>query len=180
MPARRWIVRLAALVVAGMFALPLVAQDKPSSSSSSTKTKDKDKESSSRSSRSIEDYRNRMLQGMKDKLGFADDEWKEVEPRLRKVLTLSMGGRVSFFSSRGSTPPPPGTEEPESATRARELRDLLEQENGASPEKINTALERLRAARKKQAIELDKARKDLRELLTLRQEAMLVGMGLLE
>jgi hypothetical protein len=60
-----------------------------------------------------------------------------------------------------------------------ELRDVLQNKN-ATPEQIQQRLTALRdagaAARKK----LEDAQKDLRELLTQRQEASLVTMGMLD
>jgi hypothetical protein len=59
------------------------------------------------------------------------------------------------------------------------LQTLLDDENATSGE-IKTKLAALRKAREKSKQELIAAQRELRELLTLRQEATLVVMGLLE
>jgi hypothetical protein len=52
--------------------------------------------------------------------------------------------------------------------------------DSTSPEEIKTKLQALRDARKKAAADLEQARADLQKVLTLRQEATLVQMGVLE
>ena len=60
-----------------------------------------------------------------------------------------------------------------------ELQTLLE--NAAStPEQIKQQVTKLRAAREKSKQELAKAQQDLRQILTVRQEAQLVLMGWLD
>jgi hypothetical protein len=50
----------------------------------------------------------------------------------------------------------------------------------ATPDAIKKQLTQLRAAREKAKQELAKAQKDLRQVLTLRREAILVLMGILD
>ncbi len=63
--------------------------------------------------------------------------------------------------------------------RNSELRELLRDE-GPAVDKIKAGLMALRAAKEKAAQELVAAKRDLRELMTLRQEAELVLSGLLD
>jgi predicted S18 family serine protease len=63
--------------------------------------------------------------------------------------------------------------------KAQELSTLL-QNKDAKPEDIKAALAAYRDARTKAKAELEKAQKDLRDLLTVRQEAVLVSMGTLD
>ena len=70
-----------------------------------------------------------------------------------------------------------GTEQQDENLQA--LQTLLEDENATSDE-IKSKLSALRKAQVTAKQELAVAQKELRELLTLRQEAMLVVMGLLE
>ena len=60
-----------------------------------------------------------------------------------------------------------------------DLHKLLENKD-AKPEDLKKALTTLRDARAKAKAELDKARKDLQEVLTVRQEAALALTGVLE
>lgn len=64
-------------------------------------------------------------------------------------------------------------------TAGRELRELL-QDDAAANDAIKQKLETFRAARKQAETQLDAARAELQGLVTLRQEALLVSMGLLE
>ena len=64
-------------------------------------------------------------------------------------------------------------------TAADELQTTLENAS-ATPEEIKGKLTALRTAKEKAKQELAVAQKDLREVLTLRQEAQLVVMGLLD
>lgn len=66
------------------------------------------------------------------------------------------------------------------ATKAIEtLRNLLRDQK-TTPDQIRAALTQLRAAREKVKQELAKAQKDLRQIMTLRREAVLVLNGLLD
>jgi hypothetical protein len=59
------------------------------------------------------------------------------------------------------------------------LRTALENEN-SSPEELKAKLTAVREQRKKATAELEQAREELRKVLTMRQEAALVAMGILE
>jgi Spy/CpxP family protein refolding chaperone len=74
---------------------------------------------------------------------------------------------------RTDRPTPPSSAETEA------LKTVLASE-GASATDIKAKLEALRDTRKKAAAELDQAREELRKVLTLRQEATLVMVGVLE
>jgi Spy/CpxP family protein refolding chaperone len=63
--------------------------------------------------------------------------------------------------------------------RTRELREVLADKE-AKPEEIKAKLTAFRAAKEQARQELVKARQDLRQLMTLRQEAVLVVNGLLD
>ncbi len=126
---------------------------------------------------------------LKEILGASDEEWEILAPKIEKVRTLSAllnanvagvrmmsfaGGSNVQMSLAGS-----GDQQSDIRKKARILQEALE--NKASrPEEIATALKGYRAARAKVKEELSKARKDLRELLTVKQEAQLVTMDLLD
>ena len=65
------------------------------------------------------------------------------------------------------------------AQKAQALQDLINAP-GVSPERLKNAMDDYRKAKLKAAEELKKARKDLTDVLSVRQEAMLLGMGILE
>jgi hypothetical protein len=113
----------------------------------------------------------RAIEDFKDRLGVSDKEWPVVKPRIERVYNLMH-------------PLPqmrPGNEQPKTEVQARssELRDLLRNE-GTAVDKVKAGLTSLRAAKEKAAQELATAKQDLRQLMTLRQEAVLVVAGLLD
>jgi ElaB/YqjD/DUF883 family membrane-anchored ribosome-binding protein len=144
----------------------------------------------------IEQFRQQMADRMKQALGATDEEWKVLQPRVEKVQTLSRqsrgGGGPGFMSSRGgpgggrggpggSDRGGPPSDQPQSDVEkaANALQKVLDNKD-APVEEIKAALAALRDARAKAKQELETARKELREVLTVRQEAQCVAMGLLE
>ena len=136
-----------------------------------------------------EQMRQRMLERFKEALGATDEEWKVLAPRIQKVQTLSsqlrgrggMGGMFVGRTPRRETPErPEPTREPTAVEKAlQELQAVLDNEE-ARPMEIKQKLTALRQAREKVKQELAKAQQELRGLLTARQEAQLVLMGLLD
>jgi len=145
-------------------------------------------------------FRQRMAERMKEQLGVDDQAWKVMEPRLMKVVDLNRqanaGGRGMMFGfgGRGGRGGPGGDQGgPQADRRGRgpqgeqtalekamtQLRTTLENQS-ATPEEIKTQLTAVRQAREKAKQELAVAQQDLKKILTLRQEAMLVEMGQLE
>lgn len=146
-----------------------------------------------------------MEQRMRENLGASEQEWKVLGPRVMKVQQLSRqvstGGRGMFgfggFGGRRGMQGPGGMgnrqggdrpnrpdNAPERELSAVEkaseaLMTTLENE-AAKPEEIKSKLTALRAAREKAKQELATAQKELREIVTVRQEAQLVIMGMLD
>jgi len=115
--------------------------------------------------------RQRAVEDLKEQLRVSDTEWAVVKPRIEKVYNLvhpapQMGAGNSQNRS-------------EVEERSRELRELL-QEEGAPAEQIKARLTALRAAKEKATQELAAARQNLRQILNLRQEAVLVLNSLLD
>lgn len=132
--------------------------------------------------------RQRMMERIKEALAPTDEEWQVLEPRVDKVQTLSrqasmrrgMGGAMGGRRGRGGPEAPAETRElsgPEKAVQ--ELQTTLDNTE-AKPEEIKAKLTALREAREKAKQELAEAQEALREVVTLRQEAQLVLMGLLD
>ncbi len=141
----------------------------------------------------MEEMRQRMSQMMKETLGATDEEWKVLQPKIEKIQTLSRqsrGGMGGMFGRRGGPggqpggqpqPERPPSDQPQSEVEkaGQALRTVLENKE-AKPEEIKAALGTLRAARAKAKQDLETAQKELREVVTVRQEAQLVSMGVLE
>ena len=140
-----------------------------------------------------EEFRRRMAERMRERLEVNDEEWAALEQRIEKIMQLQSRTRVGFrrgFGRRsrggrefGESGRPrgqgAGQREPSAVQkRVAALRKVLD-DDGATNEQITKGLTELRKAREEARAELDKARKDLRDLVTLKQEAFFVLMGFL-
>ncbi len=146
------------------------------------------------------EFRARMNERLKTSLKVTDDEWAVLQPLIEKVQTAQReaggfggfgGGPGGFGGGRrggnggnggndngGGTPPAPDLSRP-GAAEAQALRTTLESD-GATPDEIKAKLAAVRDFRKKGQATLASAREDLKKVLTLRQEAVLVSMGILD
>ncbi len=155
-----------------------------------------------------QDFRQRMNERLKTALKVTDQEWAVIQPLLEKVqekLMATMSGRGGpggpggFGGGRrggqggggqGGNAPAAGATaggnnnqgggpgrggSPESQA----LRTALDTDSTPADE-IKTKLQALRDSRKKAAAELETAREDLKKVLTLKQEATLVMIGVLD
>lgn len=127
---------------------------------------------------------------VKTALGTTDEEWKVLQPKVEKVQTLArqarggmgmMGGRMGRGGpgGRGGDTAAENAPTTDMEKKAADLQKVI-QNKEAKPDEIASALKAYRAARVTAREELVKAQKDLQELVTPRQEAVLVSMGLLE
>lgn len=146
-------------------------------------------------------FEERMAERMKEQLEITDAEWKVLQPRFQKVTELQrqtagggrgmmgmmMGGRGGR-GGQGGRPgqegqqrgPRPGGNQPQNEVQvaSEALRTLLDSENPSS-DQLKAKLAALRGAREKANQKLVAAQGELRQLLTLKQEASLVMMGIL-
>ncbi|MBE3099604.1 MAG: hypothetical protein IMZ44_21000 [Planctomycetes bacterium] len=155
----------------------------------------------------MEQFRTQMADRMKQALGASDDEWKVLQPRIEKVQTLSRAtrggggmGSMMMGGQRGgpqrggpgggpsdrppSDRPPsdrPQSDRPQSEVEktSEALQKVLENKDAPAAE-IKTALAALREAKAKARAELEAAQKELREVLTVRQEAQCEQLGLFD
>jgi hypothetical protein len=131
-------------------------------------------------------------------LRVSEEQWKIIGPKVEKVINLwdhansTIGAGVSFSSSSGQTEAnvpklqwdrpwkyTPLFEMTEAQKLARQIRTLLGKKD-APPDLLNRKITALRRARSKEAEiqkQLAEARRELREGLTTRQEAVLVLLG---
>ena len=120
----------------------------------------------------------RIMERYRENLGISVAEWKVVQPKVQAVMDNRISGTsgmMSFFGGRGSRGRGDSSTE---KTPTSELRDLLEKD-APSKEEIKAKLAAYRADRKAREAKLNKAQEDLRQLLTLKQEAQAVLSGLL-
>lgn len=140
----------------------------------------------------MEEFRQRMADRMREQLGATEEEWKVLEPRIEKVRETQRETRGGFRMMRGSfgrgrrgrgdddaRGGRPEREQSQVEQKTEALRSLLDDEN-SSASSIKAALEALRQARAKSHQELAAAREELRQVCSMKQEAQLVLMGLLD
>ena len=143
-----------------------------------------------RQRRDPEQMRQMMMERIKEAIRASDEEWKVLEPRVERVMTLSReayaGRGLMFRGRRGDEDRrPPGAGRAQRgadspvARAAEELQRTLDNPE-ATPDQIKAKLTALRTAREQAGQELAKAREAVRELVTQRQEAQLVLMGILD
>jgi hypothetical protein len=117
-----------------------------------------------------------------------DDDWKVIEPRLAKVTQLRMetmlGGMGGFRGMMGNRGGGGGggmrglSALAPSSPEADALQKAID--DNAPAGQVKAALEKVREARKLKAAALAKAQEQLRQVLTIRQEAVMVSMSMLE
>lgn len=142
-----------------------------------------------------EQFRQRMEERLKESLKVSGEEWTALQPLIEKVTTKqreSMSGRFGGFgrgrdggggggggNAGGGGGGGGGRSERAGSAESEALRTAIESES-TSPEDLKAKLAAVRAIRKKAADELAAAREDLKKVVTVRQEAVLVSMGILE
>jgi hypothetical protein len=123
-------------------------------------------------------FRSNALNNIKQRLAATDEEWKVIEPKLTRVmLAAADAGQPGQIT--GPSMMLGGTVSTSPATKAmRELRATLQDPHSASDE-VAMRLRRWREAHEKAKADLAAAQKDLIDVLSARQEALLVNMGVL-
>ena len=126
--------------------------------------------------------RERYMNSIKEQLKADDDEWKVLSPKIEKLMTAQRDTRGGGgFRGRpggggGNADNQPTTPV---AKASADLRTALENKDTPA-EDIAKKLAALREARDKARADLTAVQKELKEVLTQRQEAVLVTMGMLE
>ncbi|HXI85569.1 MAG TPA: hypothetical protein VNL17_15920 [Verrucomicrobiae bacterium] len=135
-------------------------------------------------------FQQQMMDRFKERFEMTnDDEWVAVKGLIQKVMDtrraamsgMGFGGRrnaggggggdnAARTGGRGGFNAPPSPE-------AEDLQKALDVK--ASPEELKAKMAKLRDSRKAKEAALTKAQEDLRKVLTVRQEATAVSMGLL-
>jgi chromosome segregation ATPase len=177
------LVVVAASVIGGCWLVQALAQQE--------RPRDQARQPGDRRAR-MEEFRRRAQERMREQLGATEEEWKVLQPRIEKVQQLQrqarggfrgVGARTGRRAQRpGEAQRPEGApvrEQSEVEKKTEALRNLLDDKASGAPA-IKAALAALRTARQKAQQELAAARKELRSIVSVRQEAQLVLMGMLE
>lgn len=136
-----------------------------------------------------------MSDRFKEQLEIGDEEWTVIGPKVMKVVTSSsqssgnpmrmMMGRPGMQGGPDMQGRPPRNRMPGNFGQSaadesmQDLQKLLEDKN-ADTKKIKQQVTKVRKAKEKSQRESASAKRELRELLTIRQEAILISMGLLD
>ena len=132
----------------------------------------------------FQDFMQRMNDRLKTSLKVTDEEWTVLKPLVEKVQTAQRdAGAGRGFGGRGGGPGggdanAPADTRPGAAESAA-LRTAVESDS-TSADDLKAKLAAVRAVRKKGAADLAVAREELKKVVTVRQEAVLVSMGILE
>ena len=125
-----------------------------------------------------EEMRKRFMDGIKESLAPTAEEWQAIEPLLTAVMdkqrqqrSAQMGGMFGRFGR--------GNNNDNTPAEVQSLRDALDKKDTPAAD-IQAKLKAVRELRKKLEADLQKAREDLRKVLTVRQEAQLVQSGILD
>ena len=127
--------------------------------------------------------RERFMNSIKEQLKADDDEWKVLSPKIEKLMTAQRDARAGGGGFRGGRPGGGGTPDNQPTTpvakASADLRTALDNKDTPA-EDIAKKLAALREARDKARADLTAVQKELKEVLTQRQEAVLVTMGMFE
>jgi len=134
-----------------------------------------------------EQMRQRMMERYRERLEVkSDEEWKAIQPLVQKVSDArreaAVGGFAALGGGRGGGGGGGGGGRgafgPEPSPEADALQKAIE--SNASADEVKSKLAKLREARKQKEANLEKAQEDLRKVLSVRQEASAVLLGLLK
>ena len=130
----------------------------------------------------------RMMDHYKEQLEITDDaEWKALQPLLQKVMDARMSGMGRGMFGRGGRPPGGDTAQADQGNQRRgfgasdaegeALQKAIDAK--ASSAELKAAMTKVIEARKVKQAELEKAQAELRKVLSVRQEAILVASRML-
>lgn len=140
----------------------------------------------------------RLAERYQEVLEVSDDEWSVLKPMVIGIMEKQFSGRSSRFSGfgrggsrggrggdgnrgdRGDRGNRDRGDRGDRGSRGGDESALAKAIESGDDSKIKSALAAHRSDQKKKAADLKKARNELRQLLTLKQEANLVAMGLLD
>jgi len=177
-----------AIVLTALLAAPVLAQDQAGGGNRSDRQNRGNDQGAGQGRGNFDpaQFRQRFEDNVKEQLGASDDEWKVIQPKLTKVFDArraSMGGMRGMFGRNrdrgGDTSATDNTNRSPLEIAQRELQQVLDNKD-ATADQIAAKLKALREAREKAKQELASAQKDLKEILTPRQEAVLVNMSMLD
>jgi len=131
-------------------------------------------------------FQQRMMDNLRDEMGIKDDsEWKIVQERIQKVMDarretmagFGRGGRRGGGGDNNTGGQRRGGFGPQPSPELEALQKAID--SNAPTEQIKVALEKYRKAHAEKLAALEKAQASLKEVLSVKQEAVAVANGLL-
>lgn len=124
-------------------------------------------------------FQQRMNERIKERFGSSDEEWKAIEPLVQKVNEARMatvgGMGRGFMGGRGGGQGGPRFG-PEPSAEETALGDAVE--NNASKDDLKAKMAAYRKVKAEKDAELKAAQDNLKKVLTTKQEAIALQMGL--
>lgn len=133
----------------------------------------------------MDDWKKKADDSRHQSLGATEEEWKVLQPKMEKVQTLQSqaGGGMMMGGGMGGgmmvTMGGANQEQPAVQQKLAALAKVLANKDATNQE-VATAAKEYRDAKAKAKEALEAARKELKELLTVKQEAQLLAWGMLE
>ncbi len=129
-----------------------------------------------------EEFRQRMMERFRDQMEVKDDgEWKIIETRIQKVMEARMAGGgfgAGMGGPRGGGPGRGPGGMGQGSPEGQALMKALEEKSPA--EVIKAKLAQAREARKLNEAKIERAQEELKQVLSVRQEAVAFMMGLVK
>jgi hypothetical protein len=128
-------------------------------------------------------FRDQMFNRIREQLAVSDDEWKVLAPKVDHAYTAQRESRSSTRTSTSSRDRggDPTRTDPNQTPLSKAIADLQAAVADKAPtEELMRRVGLVRELRDKARADYSTAQKDLKELLTARQEAILVSTGILE
>jgi len=116
---------------------------------------------------------------IRQQLAFTDDEWSVIQPRLQRVLDAQTSLGITT-NRRGFGGGQPAAAQADPVQTAQQELSATLQDEYSTADAITVKLKAVRDARAKAKEVLAAAQEELKKVLTIRQEAMLVNLGYLE
>lgn len=128
----------------------------------------------------MEQNRKQASEAARNEIGATNEEWSVLEAKVMKIKELQIQETVGIRTISVNGAAMPTDDQDTDLLKATAALCKLLANKDSKPEDIKAALESYRRAKAKAKEDLVKARKELKELLTVKQEAKLVLKGLLE
>jgi hypothetical protein len=124
-----------------------------------------------------------FVNNLQEPMGCSDDEFQALKPSLLKVVQAAQADQMANFRGFGGGQGQGQQNRPQNLPPLQQaIMDLQTALDDASstPDSISSKVDAVRLAKDKADQDLKAAREELRQLLTIRQEAVLVTEGLLD